>query len=133
MDTKNIGEGVIVCDKCSAVFLIKSVKIEECSVRIEGKQLLLDYFVCPECNQIYKVFLVEEQKYRKLVDDLLSIEKRIQKCNGSRNVYLLTRLQNMALVKKNKIQSYVNNMNQKYDGTFTFVSKNNQKEIVYLL
>ena len=126
----DIGEKVIVCDKCSAEFFVKSVSIQECSVEIEGKQLLLDYFMCPECNEIYKVFLVEERKYRELVDDLLSTEKRIRKLEGKGNAQLLDKLQKMALRKKDKIQSYVGSMNKKYSGTFTFTaSENNQKEI----
>lgn len=129
----DIGEKVIVCDKCSAEFLMTSVTIQECSVEIGGNVLLLDYFTCPECNQIYKVLLVEEQKYRELVDDLLSTEKRIRKLKGKRNVQLLDKLQKMALRKKDKIQSYVGSMNKKYSGTFTFTaSENNQKEIKYL-
>lgn len=128
----DFGEKVIVCDKCSAKFFVKSAKIEECSVEIEGNRLLLNYFTCPECNQIYRVLLVEEQKYRELVDDLLSIKNRIRRLKGKGNVQMLDKLQKMALIKKNRIQSYVSNMNHKYGGTFTFVaSGNNQKEIKY--
>lgn len=128
----NIGEKVIVCDKCSAEFFVKSVKIEKCSVEMNGKTLFLNYFVCPKCNQIYKVLLVEEQKYYELINDLLLIEKRMQKLNGKLNVQMLERLQKIAQIKKDKIKSYVNKMNHKYDGTFTFAtSKNNQKEIIY--
>lgn len=129
----DVGKKVIVCDKCSAEFLMKSVQIQECSVEIGGEKLLLDYFTCPECNQIYKVLLVEEQKYRELVDDLLSIKKRIRKWKGKGSVQMLKQLQNMAQIKEDRIQSYVEQMNIKYGGTFTFkASENNQKEIVYL-
>lgn len=129
----DFGEKIIVCDECSAEFLVKSVKIEECSVEIGGERLLLDYFTCPKCNQIYKVLLVDEQKYRELVDDLLSTEKRIRKLKGKGNEQMLARLQNMALTKKKRIQNYVGAMNEKYSGTFTFMaSENNQKEITYL-
>lgn len=129
----DVGEKVIVCDKCSAEFLMKSVQIQECSVEVGGEKLLLDYFTCPECNEIYKVLMVEEQKYRELVDDLLSTEKRIRKWKGKGSVQMLEQLQKMALRKKNRVQSYVKAMNTKYSGTFTFkASENNQKEIVYL-
>lgn len=129
----DVGKKVIVCDKCSAEFLMKSVQIQECSVEIGGEKLLLDYFTCPECNQIYKVLLVEEQKYRELVDNVLSIEKRIRKWKSKGNVQMLEQLQNMALTKKKRIRSYVEAMNTKYGGTFTFkASENNRKEIVYL-
>lgn len=129
----NVGKKVIVCDKCSAEFLMRSVQIQECSVEIGGEKLLLDYFVCPKCNEIYKVLLVEEKKYRELVNDLLSTTKRIRKWQGKGNVQMLERLRKMATRKKNRLQSYTNQMNAKYGGTFTFkASENNQKEIVYL-
>lgn len=130
---QDFGEKTIVCDKCSAEFLMKSVTIEKCSVEIGGEKLLLEYFVCPKCNEIYKVLLVEEQKYNELVEDLQSTMKRMRRQQGKGNVYLLDQLQKMALRKKAKIQSYVKAMNAKYRGTFTFkASENNQKEIVYL-
>lgn len=129
----NMGEKIIVCDKCSAEFLVKSVTINECSVEIGGVELLLKYFTCPKCNEIYKVLLVEEQRYKELVDDLMSVEKRMRRLKGKGNVYLLDQLQKMALIKKARIQRYVQSMNAKYGGTFTFkASENNQKEIVYL-
>lgn len=129
----DIDEKVIVCDKCGAEFFIKSVTIEECSVEICGDKLLLDYFVCPKCNQIYKVLLVEEQRYRELVDDLTQTIKRIRRYKGKGNVQMLNQLQKMAFRKQGRIQSYVEMMDNKYIGTFTFVaSENNQKEIIYL-
>lgn len=131
--SNNFGEKIIVCDKCSAEFLVKSVTINECSVEIGSEVLLLKYFTCPKCNEIYKVLLVNEQEYKTLVDDLMSVEKRMRRQKGKGNVYLLDQLQKMALRKKARIQSYVQSMNAKYGGTFTFkASENNQKEIVYL-
>lgn len=128
-----IGDAMLLCDKCSAEFLVESVQIQECSVEIGGERLLLNYFTCPECNQIYKVLLVEESAYRELVDDLTSMEKRIRRRYGKRNAMLALKLQSMALIKKDRIQSYVERMNTKYSGTFTFkASENNQKEIIYL-
>lgn len=131
LEVRDVGEKIIVCDECSAEFLMTSVKIEECSVRVGDKELLLDYFVCPKCNKIYKVLFVEEQRYRELIDDLLETEKRIRKLKGRGNVQLLSTLQRMALTKKQRVQTYVNGMNNKYPGTFTFSSVN-KEEIIYL-
>lgn len=126
---------VMVCDKCNAEFPTMSVSINECSVEIGGKTLLLTYFACPKCKSIYKVLLVKEDVYRRLLDDFLLVKKRIRKLQGKGNQELLERLQSMATVKSNKIKAYVAKMNKQYPGTFTFVaSENNQKEvgIIYL-
>lgn len=132
----NFGEKIIVCDKCGAEFLVKSVTIKECSVEIGGNTLMLRYFVCPKCDEIYKVLLVEKRRYHELVEDLRSVEMRMPKFQGQKNrqgVRMLDKLQKMAMKKKARLQAYVQGMNKKYTGTFTFVtSENNQKEIQYL-
>lgn len=129
----DVGKKVIACDKCSAEFLIESVHIQECRLEIRGEKLLLKYFICPACNKIYKVFLVNEQKYQEMVDDLLLTKEAIRRLQGKGDIYTLYRLQKTASDIKRKIQSHVSSNNTKYDGTFTFAaSKNNQKEIIYL-
>lgn len=131
IEVRDVPNKTIVCDNCSAEFLMKSVKIEECSVRVGNKIMLLDYFTCPECNSIYKVLFVEEQKYRELVDDLLKTEKRIRKLKGQGNLQLLDTLQKMAYTKQQRLQAYVSGINERYPGTFTFSSEN-KEEILYL-
>lgn len=131
-DIIQFSEKNIVCDECSAEFLVQSVKIDECLVEIDSSILLLRYVMCPMCHHIYKILLVDEQKYCEMADDLISIEKRIKKMCGKGNVFLMERLRKMAINKKNKIQKYVNMMNAKYSGTFTIdTSKNNKNGIVY--
>ena len=130
---KKQGKKVIVCDKCGTKFLVKSVNINECSVEIGSEMLLLKYFTCPKCNEIYRVLFVNEQEYKMLVNDLMLAEKRIHKQEGNGNVYLFDQLQKMALRKKVRLQNYVKGMNKRYQGTFTFVtSENNDEEIRYL-
>lgn len=133
IDMYKISSCIVVCDKCSAEFLVESVNIEECHVVVDGNVFFLKYFMCPECGQVYKVFFVEEKKYNEMAEDLRLTEKRMRRLKGKENYMLLDRLQKMAMVKKNKIRRYVEFMNEKYRGTFTFASsENNQKEIVYV-
>lgn len=122
---------VMVCDKCNAEFPIASVNINECSVEVDGKSLLLTYFVCPECEAIYKVLFVDENTYRKLLYDFLGVKKRIHKLQGKGNPQLIERLQEVAQVKMNRTKEYVIKMNKQYSGTFTFeASVNNPEEKV---
>lgn len=119
--TMDSNEKIVVCDRCSAEFFVKSVKIDKCSVEVEGKQLMFTYFQCPECKKVYRILLVDEQKYCELVDDLSSLERRMRKCKGNHNPYAFERLQNMAAIKKSKIQEYVNAMHNKYPYQFVAI------------
>lgn len=124
---------LIECDECGHNFLAESVSIEECSVEISGKIFLLRYFACSKCNKIYKIILVEEQKYHELVNDMLTARNRVLAWQGKKNKQVLKNLQNIFQKKEDNLRRYIKAMDAKYKGTFTFKSsENNQKEIVYL-
>lgn len=128
-------EKIVACDKCKKEFAYQSIQIKETSVEIEGDVLLLDYFTCPFCNSAYKVLLVEESKYRELVDDLMSMEKRIRCQHRKSNPMLVEKLQKMALIKQNRIKAYVESVSRKYPGSFiVLATENNQQgeHIMYL-
>lgn len=113
---------MIVCDKCSAEFSVKSVNIDECSEGVNGKKFILKYFTCPVCMEKYIILFAEEHEYKKLLDDLNSVLNRMEKANGKENVVLLEKLQKMAARKRKRLQSYIKSMNKKYKETFTFKS-----------
>ena len=126
---------VVVCDGCKKEFAYQSIQIKETSVEIVGDVLLLDYFTCPYCNTVHKVLFVEEAKYRELVDDLVSMEKRIRRQQGKGNPMLIEKLQKMALVKKNRIKTYVVSVSKKYPGSFVVLATENNQQgehIMYL-
>lgn len=127
-------EKIVCCDKCKKEFAYQSIQIKETSVEIAGDVLLLNYFTCPYCNSVYKVLFVEESKYRELVEDLMSMEKRIRRQKGKGNPMLIEKLQKMALTKKNRIQAYVESVSKKYPGSFAVATENNQQgeHILYL-
>lgn len=126
---------IVCCDKCKKEFAYQSIQIKETSVEIAGDVLFLDYFTCPYCNSVYKVLLVEESKYRELVEDLMSMEKRIRRQKGKGNPMLIEKLQKMALIKQNRIKAYVESVSKKYPGSFiVLATENNQQgeHIMYL-
>lgn len=126
---------IVCCDKCKKEFAYQSIQIKETSVEIAGDVLLLDYFTCPYCNSVYKVLFVEESKYRELVEDLMSMEKRIRRQKGKGNPMLIEKLQKMALVKKNRIKDYVDGISKKYPGSFVLLATENNQQgehIMYL-
>lgn len=124
---------IIYCDECKREFEYRSIQIKETSVEIDGNVLLLDYFTCPFCNAVYKVLLVEEAKYRELVDDLVSVQKRIRRQNGKGNLMLMQKLQDMVQKKQERIKAYVDGISNQYPGSFILATKNNQngEQIIY--
>lgn len=125
---------IIYCDECKKEFAYQSIQIKETSVEIASDVLLLNYFTCPFCNTVYKVLLVEEARYRELIDDLLKVKKRIRCQHGKNNLVIMQNLQNMALRKQERIKAYIDSISEKYPGSFIVVNGDNQQEehIVYL-
>ena len=124
----------IVCDSCSHTFASTQVKVQEGQVKLDGICFKLIYFVCPKCNKIYKVSLIDK-RYEELLKDLEKVKRRIRRNRGVDNVELQTKLSTMATKKYDRLKQYVDKLNSKYTGTFTFASVNNDKDenkIVYL-
>lgn len=127
-------EKIVYCDECKKEFAYQSIQIKETSVEIAGDVLLLDYYTCPFCNAVYKVLFVEEVKYRELLDDYISTEKRIRRQQGKDNPMPLQKLQKMAFRKRGRIRAYVEGVSKKYPGSFVLATENNQQgeHIMYL-
>lgn len=121
-------EKAIQCDKCKYEFPLNAVKIYEANVDVNGHQMLLVYFACPKCNQIYRITL-KDSRYIELQQDLEKTKKRIRKNHGSKNVEFARTLDGMVRMKVQRLRSYAKQLNGKFPGTFTFVvSENNHKE-----
>lgn len=121
-------EKVIQCDKCEYEFSLNAVKIYEAGVVINGHEMLLVYFTCPKCNQIYRITL-KDNRYVELQQDLEKMKKRIRKSHGGRNVEFARTLDSMVRTKVQRLKSYAKQLNEKFPGTFTFVvSENNHEE-----
>lgn len=125
-------ERIIVCDECNEEFPLKAVKINEAIVWLDGVPVILVYFTCPKCNKIYRVS-IQDKRYYELVQDLEKAKERIRKNYGSNNEIEAKRLNDLVFKKKQRLEDYVKRVNEKFNGTFTFVTlENNDKEIRYL-
>lgn len=123
----------IICDKCGAELPLLSVKVETGNVTINGETLKLEYFVCPGCHGVYKIIIVDEEKYNKLIEDLESAKKKTKLNKGKCDIYTYDNLCRMVERKSVRLAKYVADMNKKYNGTFTITaSENKQMEIGYL-
>lgn len=121
-------EKVIQCDKCEYEFPLNAVKIYEANVDVDGRQMLLVYFACPKCNQIYRIAL-KDSRYIELQQDLEKTKKRIRKNHGSQNVEFARTLDGMVRMKVQRLRNYAKQLNGKFPGTFAFVvSENNHEE-----
>lgn len=123
----------IVCDRCGCEFQLTSVKILQDKVQIGSKEFVLVYFVCPDCNAIYKV-LLRDGRYNQLKDELTVSQKRYKKASSKGNLELARMLLGSIQRKQQRLEQHVLSLHNKYDGTFTFAaSENNGRghEIIY--
>lgn len=124
---------IVYCDKCKKEFEYRSINIDETSVDVGDKALLLNYFACPFCGVIYKVLIVDKEKYWELLNDYNSIIDRISQQRGKCNPMHLQRLTENALQKKKRLKRYVDSMNRKYNGEFVMLSEGEgNKRIIYI-
>lgn len=125
---------IIYCDECKHKFSMNSVNINETTIEIGRYKLKLAYFACPKCNKIYRIALMDE-RYAELKKDFELIKTKMIRAINCGNVELVRALNNLMIKKRQRLGKHLENLNNKFSGTFTFeVSKNNQnqKEIKYL-
>ena len=117
----------ICCDNCKHEFFMNSVNIEEATVNVSRQVLKLVYFACPKCNKIYRIMLKDEQ-YEKLKEDLDKTKKRVLKNYGSKDEESARVLNEMVNKKHERLKNHLENLNNKFPGTFTFVTSENNNE-----
>lgn len=118
----------LICDECGYEFSTNTVDIKEDAVNISGQALVLVYFTCPKCNKIYRIMLKDE-RYDELKDDLEKAKKRVRKVYGSKNIEFASMLNSMVVKKQERLSNHITVLNNKFQGTFTFVaSENNHKD-----
>lgn len=124
----------IVCDKCNAEFHAESITIDKRIVKINGKDILIEYFACPVCNAVYVVLLADERKYSRFEIEMESLRRRMAAHKMRHNDYIFAQLQSVANVKIKKIKMHCIAMKNKYNGTFTFceLDDGNKKDIIYI-
>lgn len=114
MNTNN-PKPVIVCDACSHEFDAKKIEFKTAKTKIDGKELEVTFYKCPNCGQNYVISIMDywgkklqqqyidaESSYRKLYHSSFYNEDRMrQKLDKAEQL-------------KDKALSYVKDLLQKY-------------------
>lgn len=67
------------CDKCKHVWLVEDTTIHSESVKNEnGQEMLVHFFLCPKCNEIYIVDIIDV-KVRMYLAKIKKLEKKISR------------------------------------------------------
>lgn len=123
-----MNDKVVKCDKCEYEFFLNTVEIKEENIMLNNTNVILVYFVCPKCNEIYRIS-IQDARYYDLKEDLEKTKRKICKIHGSNNFELAKVLNNMVNKKLKRLRDHVDKVNKMFPGTFTFVaSENNPKE-----
>lgn len=121
----------VKCDKCEHEFLLNAVGINDTNVIIDGQEYELQYFVCPECDKVYRI-LIKDSKYYKLVEELESAKKRIRRNWGKVGQRMQGMLNDVAMKKQERLKAYSIKLNQKFSGVFEFtVPESGERHIIY--
>lgn len=121
----------VKCDKCEHEFLLNAVGINDTNVIIDGQEYELQYFVCPECDKVYRI-LIKDSKYYKLVEELESAKKRIRRNWGKMGQQMQQTLNDVAMKKQERLKAYSVKLNQKFSGVLEFTTpENGERHIIY--
>lgn len=121
----------VKCDKCEHEFLLNAVGINDINVIIDGQEYELQYFVCPECDKVYRI-LVKDSKYYKLVEELESAKERIRRNWGKVGQRMQQILNDVAMKKQEHLKAYSAKLNQKFTGVFEFtIPESGERHIIY--
>lgn len=67
------------CDKCKRIWLLENATIHSESVKNEnGQEMLVHFFLCPKCNEIYIVDIIDV-KVRMYLEKMKKLEKKISR------------------------------------------------------
>jgi len=125
--SKEIKNNIVFCDDCKHEFSMKSVNIQEAIAELNNVPVNLVYFTCPKCNRVYRIS-IQDKRYYELKEDLEKTIKRIRRNRGSNNDEMARTLNSMVVKKHERLKAYVDKVNKKFSGTFTFVASENNHE-----
>lgn len=122
----------MICDKCKHEFFCSPVDIKFTNVKIKNQELLLKYFVCPNCNTLYPIFLIryKDMELFQKTNVYLSEYKNI--CNANLRSDLKLELIEKAKKKykesRDKLSSAILDIRKNFSGFFTY---DKQTKIIY--
>jgi hypothetical protein len=115
------------CDYCNKMFSILPVDIKTIKINLDNEEYLLKYFMCPNCDSIYKILLLTMSDIQIQYDMLQSKEKYMEALKQN---HVLARIYYTEYLEKKKtFDRVVQITNYKYSGRFIFDKERN--EIIY--
>lgn len=111
-------EKMVQCNECSKTFPIKVGDFKTSKVANEnGKPMECTYFVCPHCDKVYIILILDEEakRMKKRHDASVKVVDNYKKLNKEVPMHERKACLNYFLEYKN----YVNFLKQKYGDYFT--------------
>lgn len=124
-------EKIIVCDKCNWNFNLESAEIKETSFLFNNKMYDLVYFVCPSCDEVYRI-LIRDKRFYELQEDLEKAKSRLNRTYQTGNAVLREKFYSIVLKKKQRLEEHVLKTNKLFSGNFVYECSDNVDNIKYL-
>lgn len=119
-----------ICNECGFAFELTDDQIKTSNLMIKNVKVHLIYFMCKNCNHIYRVCVYEDDYFGHL-NALENAKENVKKNYGSRDLLLAQKLNDELLSCYYRLKRYLSYMKRKYDGTFTLLVSENKQEIFY--
>lgn len=122
------------CEKCQEEFLCSPVDIKTTNIKIKNQDLLLQCFVCPNCDALYPIFLIRFKDMHLFKDVQSSLSAYRDSFRMRRGLGLDKKLEliNMAEKKyksnRQKLCSVIEETKKKFSGHFTY---DKQTRVIY--
>ena len=108
----------MVCDKCKRSFGFSESNLCESGVQINGEDLMLVYFTCPFCKELYFISLKDSKSY-ELAEELRRAQRKIKNLSGKVNEERMRNYVDSAYRKQRRLEVHLRKLRKKYPGTFT--------------
>lgn len=111
----------VTCEKCNSKFEFTAPDLKETTITMEGEELFLTHYICPNCNKIYTV-LIDNAETKKALSFYtnylasLAYKKRTGKQPSKKELAKLLKLQEQLKHKRDELQACHNGQSyQLYD------------------
>lgn len=122
----------MICDKCKHEFSCSPVDIKLTNIKIKNQELLLKYFVCPNCNVLYPIFLIRYKDMELFQKTNIYFSEYKKICNTNLRPDLKLELIEKAKKKykesRDKLSSAILDVKKDFSGFFTY---DKQTKIIY--
>jgi len=131
MKQSSIKARQMICDKCENTFLYSPVDIKTTNIKIDNQDLLLQCFVCPECDALYPILLIRinDMHYLKDVQESLAAYRSSFNANSQgldKKLELINKAEEKYKDSRKKLSSAILETRKRLSGYFTY-DKQTQK------